>query len=118
MEAIEYFYHYLHGQTFTIITDHQALKWLSRIKKPNSRLFIWALKLSQYDFKIEYTKGSENLEADCLSRNPFEQQPEFNLLHLTEIQEESKKITKPKDCCQKNDIYLQQKHGIKKIFVP
>ena len=46
IESIEYWHHYLYGQKFTVITDHQALRWLRNIKKPNSRLFNWSLRLS------------------------------------------------------------------------
>ena len=53
VESLEYFHHYLYGTKFIVITDHQALKYLHKMKKPNSRLFKWALKLSQYDFTIE-----------------------------------------------------------------
>ena len=35
------------------------------------------MKLSQYRFKVEYCKGSENLEADYLSRHPINQLQEL-----------------------------------------
>ena len=40
------------------------------VEKPNSCLFKWSLKLSQYDFVVDYQTGEFNVEADCLSRNP------------------------------------------------
>ena len=46
IESIEYWHHYLYGKRFTVVTDHQALRWLRNIKKPNSRLLI-----GHYDFR-------------------------------------------------------------------
>ena len=59
---------YLEGYSFTVLTDHQALKWLQSIDSPSGRLARWSLELQQYDFKIEYRKGENNLVADALSR--------------------------------------------------
>lgn len=70
VEALDYWYHYLYGKKFTVITDHQALQWLGKIKKPRSRLINWSIKLSQYDFDIHYKPGHQNVEVDALSRSP------------------------------------------------
>lgn len=43
------------------------MTYLQSCKEPTSRLLRWALKLQQFDFKIVYIKGEENV-ADCLSR--------------------------------------------------
>lgn len=59
---------YIFGRQFKIKTDHKPLNWLFNINKPNSRLLRWRLELQEYDYIIEYTKGSENVVADALSR--------------------------------------------------
>ncbi|KMQ82914.1 enzymatic polyprotein endonuclease reverse [Lasius niger] len=61
---------YLYGKKFTIITDHKPLIWLHSIKDPSSRLWKWRTKLAEYEYEIQYKKGSLNSNADALSRNP------------------------------------------------
>ncbi|UYV77168.1 K02A2.6-like [Cordylochernes scorpioides] len=71
VESVDKFRIYLTGIKFTIYTDHQALQWLKTIKNPSGRLFRWSLRLSTYNYEIHYLKGSQQHEADLLSRNPF-----------------------------------------------
>lgn len=61
---------YLYGRTFVLVTDHQPLTWLHRVKDPTSRLVRWRLKLEEYNYRIIYKKGISNSNADALSRNP------------------------------------------------
>ncbi|GBB98470.1 hypothetical protein RclHR1_32370003, partial [Rhizophagus clarus] len=71
--AVKYFRHYLFGIHFTIITDHSALKWLlnSSFEIANRRLERWKITLSEYDYEIQYRKGTKHFNADALSQiNP------------------------------------------------
>ena len=68
--SIKQFEHYLVDKHFTVVTDHHALRWLPTKASPNKRLQRWFLLLSQYDFNVLYRKGTENANADGLSRNP------------------------------------------------
>lgn len=69
--AIEKFRHFVEGSKFTVITDAQSLIWLSKISAEggSARLIRWALKLQQYNFNLQYRKGSLNITADALSRS-------------------------------------------------
>jgi len=58
---------YLEGYTFTVVTDHQALRWLQKMDSPTDRLRRWTLKLQQYTFDVQYRRGSLNRVADALS---------------------------------------------------
>lgn len=62
---------YLEGYHFTVVTDHQALRYLDSLKEPTGRLARWVVTLQQYDFDIMYRKGSMNHMADLLSRKPL-----------------------------------------------
>jgi len=65
---IKYFRPYLFGKKIKIVTDHRPLIWLMNFKEPGSKLIRWRLKLLEYEFKIVYKKGSQNVVADALSR--------------------------------------------------
>lgn len=66
--GVKYFRPYLFGRTFTIMTDHKPLLYLFGMKDPSSRLLKFRLVLEEYDFKISYVKGKDNVVADALSR--------------------------------------------------
>jgi hypothetical protein len=68
--AIAHFRPYLYGQKFTLVTDHQSLKWLMESDKLTGKLVRWALLLQEYDFEVVHRAGIANLDADGLSRNP------------------------------------------------
>ena len=68
--AIKDFYPYLYGFPFKLITDHNPLTSLKGIKDTGGRLARWLLFLQQFDFTVEYKKGSRHINADTLSRRP------------------------------------------------
>ena len=65
--GLKQFRHYLLGRKFSLLTDHAPLQWLSS-QKMEGLLARWALAAQEYDFAITYRKGSENSNADALSR--------------------------------------------------
>ena len=80
--GVQHFRDLLHGRFFTVETDHESLKhlWLQPVK-PSSRLARWMETLQEFDFKVVYRKGADNINADVLSRHPVEGIP------LTEVEE-------------------------------
>ena len=68
--AVSKFRGYIEGLPVTVITDHQALKWLMSLKSPTGRLARWALQLQAFDITIKYAPGKTNVVADFLSRPP------------------------------------------------
>lgn len=59
---------YVLGRKFTIFTDHVALKGEIKLQSATTRIVRLMQKLSEFDFDIQYKKGKDNSNADCLSR--------------------------------------------------
>lgn len=66
--AVKYFRPYLYGRPFKILTDHKPLVYLFNMKDPSSRLMKFRMTLEEYNFEVQYVKGSDNAAADALSR--------------------------------------------------
>ena len=71
----------INGRTFILVRNHKPLLALFGPTKPTlaltaNRLARWTLKLSQYDYTIEYRKTSEHGNADVLSTDfPSDRKP-------------------------------------------
>ena len=49
-------------------TDHQPLKYMRNQKDPRGKMARWLVELENYDYRIEYLPGKDNIQADYLSR--------------------------------------------------
>jgi transposase InsO family protein len=66
--SVKHYRPYLFGKYFTIMTDHKPLLYLFSMKDPSSRLIKFRLQLEEYDYKVVYIRGKDNVGADALSR--------------------------------------------------
>ena len=69
--ATSHFGSYLFGNSFTLVTDHEPLKWIMTTQKLTEKLAKWSLLLQEYDFTVEHWAGTTNTNADCLSWYPL-----------------------------------------------
>jgi RNase H-like domain found in reverse transcriptase len=78
--SVERLFYYLLGRRFTIRTDARGLAFIFNKDKVSctrvlNRAEVWALRLSTYDYVIEWIKGSENIAYPpsrlCASHTPF-----------------------------------------------
>jgi hypothetical protein len=70
VEGIKHFRAYLFGQKFVVMTDHKPLEHIDSFKNHNGRVARWRMTLSDYDFEVIARPGSQNANADALSRLP------------------------------------------------
>ena len=56
------------GTDITVYTDHKPLKDLFTSEMKNTRIQRWAIIMGEYNCKIEYISGPQNVAADMLSR--------------------------------------------------
>ncbi|SCV70790.1 BQ2448_3552 [Microbotryum intermedium] len=63
----------LMGVHFTVLTDHESLKYLKTQENLSKRQARWVERLADYDFDITYIPGGENTVADAMSRYSFPQ---------------------------------------------
>ena len=63
--------HYLHGIQFTLVTDHQPLKWLLSTSDLIGKPARWMLMVQEFSFTVEHRAGKDHINADVLSRMPI-----------------------------------------------
>ena len=68
--AIETLHNYIGNTHFTLITDHDSLRWLLTGTKRN-RLNRWAVRLQEFDFTIKHRAGRKHSNVDYFSRHPL-----------------------------------------------
>jgi hypothetical protein len=79
VRSVEHWRWYLEGSEHPILllSDHRSLQHLNSQPHLNDRQARWVEKLSDFDFQIQYVKGSANSAADALSRRAdYEQEAE------------------------------------------
>ncbi len=79
--GLEKYHQYLYGRKFKLVTDNQPLALILGPKKgipalATARLQRWAIKLSAYQYDMEYRSSEQNANADMLSRLPIPGPPE------------------------------------------
>lgn len=80
--SVEIFRVYLTGIEFIIRTDCNSLKLLEHKRDLNPRIGRWFIRLSEFQYKIEYHTGAINTVADSLSRYPVEEGDETEIIGL------------------------------------
>lgn len=73
--AIRYFRSFLDGRHVTVITDHEALKFLMSNKEAKGKLSRWQMFLNLFEIEIKHVKGTDNVAADALSRLCLDKPP-------------------------------------------
>ena len=71
--AMNHFRVYLLGRKFTVVTDHNALRWLYSMEAKD-RLARWVMGLQEFQFTVQHRVGRLHLNANALSRLPVETQ--------------------------------------------
>nr|GEV73876.1 retrovirus-related Pol polyprotein from transposon 17.6 [Tanacetum cinerariifolium] len=66
--ALKIWRHYLYGTKCIVFTDHKSLQHVLNQKELNMRQRRWLELLADYDCKIRYHSGRENVVVDALSR--------------------------------------------------
>ena len=68
----ERFHEYLYGGEFEVYMDNNLLTYILTTTKLDATGQRWVASLAKYNFKIFYRSGKLNVEADALSRIPWE----------------------------------------------
>lgn len=67
----EKFHDYLYGNKFVVVTDNNPLTYVLTSAKLDATGQRWVSSLAVYDFELMYKSGKSNIDADTMSRHPF-----------------------------------------------
>jgi hypothetical protein len=56
------------GAPIIVFSDHNPLTYIVESATTSAKLTRWSLALQEYEITFRYTKGKNNIVADCLSR--------------------------------------------------
>jgi transposase InsO family protein len=107
VNAVEHFHVYLDGNKFIIFSDHSALQWLFKNKKPHKRLCRWAIHLSQYEYTIVHRPGKTLQHADALSRAPVFSESTFAMIASDNI-----RLTQQQEGMEPNNQQFIDENGV------
>ena len=68
INSLTHFEAYVYGNQVHIKTDHHCLQWLKSFANNNPRLMRWTMILARFEAMISYVAGTQNTDADGLSR--------------------------------------------------
>ena len=68
--ATNHFRAYLFGNSFTLVTNHEPLRWLMTTQTLTGKMARRSLLLQEYDFTVQHRAGVDNTNGDGLSRFP------------------------------------------------
>ena len=91
--ALQKFRQYVYGRKFTLCTDNKALAYIfdREAEIPTlaaSRIARWAVKLSEYDYDVQFKTTKQHANVDMLSRLPLEttiEEQSINALNIVQI---------------------------------
>ena len=126
-EAILYWQYYLIGQKFTVFSDHKPLEKFNIKNSEDTELRHILNYISQFDFEVKYNPGKDNVEADCLSRNPVLSESEdayensaikiVNFLTIDEIENDQKQLNLDNKCEIIDKIIYKTLNNKQKIWI-
>lgn len=72
-QSMKFFRNFLYGRKFYVLSDHKPLGEHLKIENPPSVLQRWLLEISEFKYEFIHIPGRENVLADYLSREDFDQ---------------------------------------------
>ena len=66
------FHEYLYGDSFEVCTNNNLLTYVLTTAKLDATGQRWVASLANYDFKVKYRSAKQNVNADSLSRIPWD----------------------------------------------
>ena len=92
------FHEYLYGGEFEVFMDNNPLTYILTSAKLDATGQRWVAVLGLYDFQIHYRSGKKNVNADALSRIPWDRESRRELTKMDAISVKAT-MTKAEDPC-------------------